>query len=134
MGSTSCIRCGATLIPYLYCDVCDEVIRFTCSSCSMNTDERIHAYCRNVDTVNNNGIYLEDTQKLMEKPKSSQLIMDDYYIRSNYYIQHQLNDEIKYSSIKLSTSYWFNVFESIKSVNRYWTKIFSIGINNPSIV
>ena len=56
------IRCGATLIPYLYCDVCDEVIRFTCSSCSMNTDERIHAYCRNVDTVNNNGIYLEDTQ------------------------------------------------------------------------
>jgi hypothetical protein len=100
----------------------------------MNTDERIHAYCRNVDTVNNNGIYLEDTQKLMEKPKSSQLIMDDYYIKSNYYIQHQLNDEIKYSSIKLSTSYWFNVFESIKSVNRYWTKIFSIGINNPSIV
>jgi hypothetical protein len=100
----------------------------------MNTDERIHAYCRNVDIVNNNGIYLEDTQKLMEKPKSSQLIMDDYYIKSNYYIQNQLNDEIKYSSIKLSTSYWFNVFESIKSVNRYWTKIFSTGINNPSIV
>jgi hypothetical protein len=100
----------------------------------MNTDERIHAYCRNVDIVNNNGIYLEDTQKLMEKPKSSQLIMDDYYIKSNYYIQNQLNDEIKYSSIKLSTSYWFNVFKSIKSVNRYWTKIFSIGINNPSIV
>ena len=104
MGSTSCITCGATLIPYLYCDVCDEVICFTCSSFSMNTDERIHAYCRNVDTVNNNGIYLEDTQKLMEKPKSSQLIMDDYYIKSNYYIQNQLNDEIKYSSIKLSTS------------------------------
>jgi hypothetical protein len=88
----------------------------------MNTDERIHAYCRNPDTVN----YLEDKQKLLQRPQSSQLIMDD----DHYHIQNQLNDEIKYNSINLSTSYWNNIFESIKLLNRYWSKIFNIGIDN----
>jgi hypothetical protein len=36
----------------------------------MNTDERIHAYCRNPDTIN----YLEDKQKLIQRPQSSHLI------------------------------------------------------------
>jgi len=84
MGSTSCVRCGATLIPHSYCDVCNDVVCFTCSSCSMNTDERIHAYCRNIDTVNSNDIYIDDIQRLMVETKSSQLIMND----SNYYKQN----------------------------------------------
>ena len=115
MGSTCCVRCGTTLVPHLYCDVCDDVICFTCSSCSMNTDERIHAYCRN------NSTYVEDI-----KTKSSQLIMDD----SNYYKQNQFNDEMQYSLIKLSTSCRFNLFECIKLVNRYWRKIFNLGIDS----
>jgi hypothetical protein len=119
MGSTSCVRCGAALVPHSYCDVCNDVICFTCSSCSMNTDERIHAYCRS------DAIYLGDT-----KTKSSKLIMDDHYIISDYYKQNQLNEEIKYSLIKLSTSYWFNLFECIKLVNRYWRKILNLGINS----
>jgi hypothetical protein len=96
----------------------------------MNTDERIHAYCRNPDTVNdiNIDIYLEDKQ--MQRPESSQLIMDE----DHYHIQNQLNDEIKYNSINISTSYWNNMFESIKLINRYWSKIFNIGINSSSVV
>jgi hypothetical protein len=96
----------------------------------MNTDERIHAYCRNPDTVNdiNIDIYLEDKQ--MQRPESSQLIMDE----DHYHIQNQLNDEIKYNSINLSTSYWNNMFESIKLINRYWSKIFNIGINSSPVV
>jgi hypothetical protein len=96
----------------------------------MNTDERIHMHCRNPDTVNN-GVLLEDKQRFMKRPESSQLIMDDNYY---HYIQNQLNNEIKYNSIKLSTSYWDNVFESIKLVNRYWAKIFNINIDKSSIV
>ena len=96
----------------------------------MNTDERIHAYCRNADTVNdiNIDIYLEDKQ--MQRPESSQLIMDE----DHYHIQNQLNDEIKYNSINISTSYWNNMFESIKLINRYWSKIFNIGINSSPVV
>ena len=96
----------------------------------MNTDERIHAYCQNPDTVNdiNIDIYLEDKQ--MQRPESSQLIMDE----DHYHIQNQLNDEIKYNSINISTSYWNNMFESIKLINRYWSKIFNIGINSSPVV
>jgi hypothetical protein len=134
MGSTVCVRCGATLIPHSYCDLCHDVLCFTCSSCSMNTDERIHVYCHNTSIQNNDdGIYLQDTQKLMEEPRSNQLLLYNNQINTQYYIQNQLNDEIKYSSIKLSTSYWDSIFESIKLVNRYWIGIFNIGNSRSSI-
>ena len=130
MGSTVCVRCGATLIPHSYCDVCHDVLCFTCSSCSMNTIERIHVYCSNASSLSNDDYtYLQNTRKLTEEPKSYQLFMDN----NQYYIQNQLNDEIKNSSIKLSTSYWDNMFESIKLVNKYWSKIFNIGNSNSSI-
>ena len=129
MGSTVCVRCGATLIPHSYCDVCQDVLYFTCSSCSMSTDERIHAYCHNASIHAHNDIHL-DTQQLMEEPKSYQLLVDN----TQYYTQNQFNDEIKYNSIKLSTSYWDSFFESIKLVNRYWSRIFNIGNSSSSII
>ena len=55
--------------------------------------------------------------------------MDD----DHYHIQNQLNDEMKYNSINLSTSYWNNIFESIKLLNRYWSKMFSIDIDSQSV-
>jgi hypothetical protein len=90
----------------------------------MTTDERIHGYCRNIDTANDD-LLLEHKQKLMQRP----IIDDDYYVNT----QNKLNDEIKYNSINLSTSYWNNIFESIKLVNRYWSKIFNIGINSSPV-
>ena len=90
----------------------------------MNTDERVHVYCRNPDIVNND----LGKQKFMPRP----IMKDDYYVNTHY-IQNQLNDEIKSSSINLSTSYWNNIFESIKLINRYWNKIFNIGINNSPV-
>jgi hypothetical protein len=118
MGSTICVRCGATLIPCSYCDVCQDVLRFICSSCSMYTDERIHAECLNVDIQNNDNI-----RKSVRIPDSSQIVLNDRYS----YIQNQLNEEIKYNSINLSASYIDNLFESVKLVNRYWRRLFTIG-------
>ena len=90
----------------------------------MNTDERIHTYCRNIDTVNSNDA------RLMVETKSSQLIMNDHNLDSNYYKQIQLSEEMKYSLIKLSSLYWFNLFECIKVVNKYCRKIFNLGIDS----
>ena len=123
MGSTIYVKCGGDLIPHSYCNVCHDVLCFTCSSCSMYTDERIHANYLNASNQNNNGVYLQDTQRILEKPRSYQLLIDDNY----YNTENHLNEDIKYNSIKLLTLYWNSIFDSIKLVNRYWSRIFSIG-------
>ena len=79
----------------------------------MNTDERIHVYCCNASTHNNNNNsnYLEDMQKLMQNSNSAQIIFgDDEYATTHYFIQNQLNDELKYNSINLLSSFWNNIF------------------------
>ena len=131
MGSTVCVRCGANLVPHSYCDICDDVLSFVCSSCSMNTIERIHAYCHNAHSLtnNNDNVYWQDSQE----PISSQLVINDSYINTHNYIQNHLNDKIKDSSIRLSASYWDNVFETIKLVNAYWSRTFNTG-NSSSLV
>lgn len=130
MGSTACVRCGANLIPHSYCDLCHDVLCFTCSSCSMNTIERIHAYCHIAPTLSdNNNVYLQDSKYLMEEP----IVVNDGYINTPYYIQNQLNDEIKNNSINLFSSYWNNLFESMNLVYRYWSMIFNIGNSNSFI-
>ena len=130
MGSTVCVRCGGTLVPRSYCDVCHDILYFTCSSCSMSTDERIHTYCHNISSINNNyDIYLQDTQKIIDNTTTnvSQLLIGINYVNTHLYFQNQLNDKIKDSSIKLLTSYWSSVSDSMKLINRYCVKIFKIG-------
>ena len=127
MGSTLCVRCGAILIPRSYCGVCDDVLRFMCSSCSMITDERIHAFCQDSSIVNGDINRNHDLQELlMGDSNSPQIVMNNGYTNNYYNLQNQLNDELKHNSIKLSNSFWFNLFESIKLINRYWTKILNI--------
>jgi hypothetical protein len=129
MGSTVCVRCGASLIPNSYCNICHDVLCFTCSSCSMITDERIHSYCLNTNIVNGNN----SVQQLMGGLNYPQITINNNYINTHYHLQNQLNDELKHNSIKLSTSYWSNIFECIKLINRYWIRIFNIGNTNSSI-
>jgi hypothetical protein len=120
VGSTICVRCGADLIPHSYCDVCHGVLCFTCSSCYLNTDERIHVYCRNIDDPK-----LDEKQKLMYES-----IMNKLHVNNHYYMQNQLNDSMKDNSISLLITYWDNIFKSIKLVNRYWSELFKVGIDD----
>jgi hypothetical protein len=66
----------------------------------MNTIERIYAYCHSVPTlIDDDNVYLQDSQE----PISSELVINDNFINAHNYIQNQLNDKIKDSSIRLST-------------------------------
>jgi len=86
----------------------------------MNSIERNHAYFHNARTLNyDDNVYLQNTQKLMEDPISSQLVINNNYINIHFYIQNQFNDEIKYNSINISTSFLDIIFDSIKLINRY---------------
>ena len=52
-----------------------------------------HTHTHNTSIQNNDdGIYLQDTQKLMEEPESNQLLLYNNQINTQYYIQNQLND------------------------------------------
>jgi hypothetical protein len=76
--------------------------------------------------INNaNAVNLQDFQPVIDNSNSYQLIIGAK--DADLYLQDQLNDKIKDSSIKLSSSYWSGVFESTKLINRYWTKIFDIS-------
>jgi hypothetical protein len=124
MGSTICVSCGAILVPYSYCDICQDVLRFVCSSCSIFTDERIHIYCNDSSIRNSNNI-----QNFLQMQNSTQIILN---VRHNP-IQNRITDELKNNSINIFTPYWDSIFDSIKLVDRYWRRIFTIGNSGSSM-
>jgi hypothetical protein len=64
MGSTICIKCGSSLVPFSYCELCKEPLNFKCSSCGFVTEEKVH-----VDCVNANSLVKED--KVIDKEEDS---------------------------------------------------------------
>jgi hypothetical protein len=107
MGSTLCVRCGAHLNAHSYCGICHEIICYTCSECSLTTDERIHLDCQHIDTVNNtNNLPSQEKQRYLNSLpiRSAHAITETYYTSQN-----QLNDEMKYT---------------------FWTQVSNISINN----
>lgn len=55
MGSTTCIKCGSSIDPFSYCELCEELLNFKCSSCGFVTETKVH-----VDCVNANSLLSED--------------------------------------------------------------------------
>ena len=159
MSSTLCVRCGSDLVPFSYCKVCNQVVKFVCSSCNMISDERYHLYCKEVskNTVNQlqpkkervRGQVLFNTVESsmfqrnkvgLEKHENddnesislSSNRWNDYlississFVKSVYDNQDQLNEQLRYSSVNLSSSYLSTFFEYLKLINNYWMKVYT---------
>lgn len=152
MSSTLCVRCGSDLVPFSYCKVCSQVVRFVCSSCNMITDERFHLYCKRVSKKDDNLMQQEQEQILINTVESRSELKnkfsheklendtvnlshnrwDDHlissfpsFIRSIYNNQDQLNEQLRHSSINLSSSYLSSLFEYLKLINNYWMKAYA---------
>jgi hypothetical protein len=160
MSSTLCVRCGSDLVPFSYCKVCNQVVRFVCSSCNMISDERFHLYCKE---VSKNDVKLLQSKK--ERGREQILIdtvesravrkskvghekhendvfglsfnrWNDYlisslssFIKSIYDNQDQLNEQLRYSSVNLSSSYLSAFFEYLKLIDSYWMKVYIYNSN-----
>lgn len=160
MSSTLCVRCGSDLVPFSYCKVCNQVVRFVCSSCNMISDERFHLYCKEVSKNDvkllqskkerGRGQILIDTVKSRAVQKSivghekheNDVVglpfnrWNDYlisslssFITSIYNNQDQLNEQLRYSSVNLSSSYLSTFFEYLKLINSYWMKVYTHNSN-----
>mgnify|MGYP003287379084 CR=1 FL=1 len=157
MSSTLCVRCGSDLMPFSYCKVCSQVVRFVCSSCNMITDERFHVYCRRIPNEDNNSIQRGQEQILIktvesrsrstssnkssyEKHQKHESSNDNLpysrwndhlissfssFIRSIYDNQDQLNEQLRYSSVNLSSTYLSTFFDHLKLINNYWMKAYT---------
>jgi hypothetical protein len=160
MSSTLCVRCGSDLVPFSYCKVCNQVVRFVCSSCNMISDERFHVYCKE---VSKNDVKLLQSKKergrgqILINTVESRVVQkskvghekhendvvglpfnrwNDYlisslssFITSIYNNQDQLNEQLRYSSVNLSSSYLSTFFEYLKLINSYWMKVFTHNSN-----
>lgn len=155
-----CVRCGSDLVPFSYCKVCNQVIRFVCSSCNMISDERFHLYCKE---VSKNDVKLLQSKKergrgqILINTVESRVVQkskvghekhendvvglpfnrwNDYlisslssFITSIYDNQDQLNEQLRYSSVNLSSSYLSTFFEYLKLINSYWMKVYTHNSN-----
>jgi hypothetical protein len=72
LGSTICIKCGSSIDPFSYCELCKEPLNFKCSSCGFVTEVKVH-----VDCVNANSLVTEDesidkdsSQNIAAKPQN----------------------------------------------------------------
>lgn len=102
MSSTLCVRCGSDLVPLSYCKVCNQVVKLTCSSCDMISDERIHIYCKPISSK----IYDYDEsihlRKEWEREKIPTGINESESIQKNE-INHDMHE---YDPLGLSYDRW----------------------------
>ena len=159
MSSTLCVRCGSDLLPLSYCKVCNQIVRFVCSSCNMISDERYHLYCREVsknklqsknervrgqiliDAADSSMIQRnkvghekhendDDSISLPSNRWNDYLISSfSSFVKSVHYNQEQMNEQLRYSSVNLTSSYLATFFEYLKLINNYWMKVYTHSSN-----
>jgi len=119
----------------------------------MISDERFHLYCKEVskndvkllqskkergrgqipiDTVESRAIQKNKVGHENDAVGLSPNRWNDYlissfssFIKSIYDNQEQLNEQLRYSSVNLSSSYLSTFFEYLKLINNYWMKVYT---------
>jgi hypothetical protein len=51
MAQTLCIKCGSELKVSSYCQLCQELLIFACTSYDYITEEKVHTDCRNAEVL-----------------------------------------------------------------------------------
>ena len=60
MAQTLCIKCGSKLKASSYCQLCQQALIFTCTSCDYITEEKVHTDCRNAEILAKTAKKIED--------------------------------------------------------------------------
>jgi hypothetical protein len=71
LGSTICIKCGSSIAPFSYCELCKEPLNFKCSSCGFVTEVKVHVDCVNANSLvtEDKSIDKNDSQNIAAKPQ-----------------------------------------------------------------
>lgn len=71
MGSTICIKCGSSIDPFSYCELCKEPLNFKCSSCGFVTEVKVHVDCVNANSLvtADESINKDDSQNITANPQ-----------------------------------------------------------------
>ena len=71
MGSTICIKCGSSIDPFSYCELCKEPLNFKCSSCGFVTEVKVHVDCVNANSLVTEGesVNKDGSQDIAAKPQ-----------------------------------------------------------------
>ena len=71
MGSTICIKCGSSIDPFSYCELCKEPLNFKCSSCGFVTEVKVHVDCVNANSLvtEDKSIDKDDSENIAAKPQ-----------------------------------------------------------------
>jgi hypothetical protein len=77
LGATNCIKCGSSIVPFSYCELCKEALNFKCSSCGFVTEVKVHVDCVNANSLvtEDESIDKEDSKNIA--PKSQDPIQQD---------------------------------------------------------
>jgi hypothetical protein len=72
LGSTICIKCGSSIDPFSYCELCKEPLNFKCSSCGFVTEVKVHVDCVNANSLVTDDESIDnkdDSQNIAAKPQ-----------------------------------------------------------------
>lgn len=147
MGSTNCIKCGSSIDPFSYCELCAEPLNFKCSSCGFVTETKVHVDCVNANslvTEESKSMDKNDSKNIAAKPqgpmksdttssnKSSPMhenypsYADSDIIKKTWNSFTRLNADAFMLSSRLSSLYYEQFLQYEKVWSNYWTETYKL--------